>query len=128
MDCGCQHCLSTSDCCTLSAQKNGQAIKNDLSIQFPKKPSIKCLLNYWLLGQLHHLAGRNLYFFVATFRFSKNATRTCPLHLSEFIVSENKVVQIVLVTLSAHHSFTLVSRNSSLYTILGLSTCHCLLL
>lgn len=47
---------------------------------------------------------------------------------SEFIVSENKVGQIVRVTLRAHHSFTLMSRNSSLYTILGLSNCHCLLL
>jgi len=77
---------------------------------------------------LHNLAGRNLYFFLATLRFSKNAARTCPSHLSEFIVSENKLGQIVLVTLRTHHSFTLMSRNRSLYTILGLSTCQCLLL
>lgn len=77
---------------------------------------------------MHPLAGRNLYFFLATLRFSKNAARTCPLHLSEFIVSENKLGQIVLVTLRAYHSFTLMSRNGSLYTTLGLSTCQCPLL
>jgi hypothetical protein len=60
--------------------------KDWIKYSVPKKPSIRFLLNYWLLWAVAPPCWKKMYFFLATLTFSKNAARTCPSHLSEYCI------------------------------------------
>jgi hypothetical protein len=65
-------------------------------------------LNYWLLRAVAPTLWKNLDFFLATLKLKKKM-----------------LDQIVLVTLRAHHSFTLMPACTSFWDCLPASVCYC---
>ena len=87
----------------------------------PQKCYVRKPLNYWLYGQLHHLAGGSCVHSHHLNLKKKGGARTCPLYSSESSVFKNEMVMIILVALRAHHDLTLMSCNITPCTGLGLS-------
>jgi hypothetical protein len=87
----------------------------------PKICSVRRPLYCWHCLMLHLLAGRTRTYCPYHLHFTHKCLRICPLSLSEFIMSGNKMSPIILVALAAHHSPNLISRNGKSYVSLVLS-------
>ena len=86
--------------------------------------SLTVAMNFetWIIGYVDGCTvfWRNLYSFSSSFKFSASGVGICPLYVSEFIILKKKLVPII-VSVTAHHTPSLISCSGKLCVSLGLS-------